>query len=280
MLAQVKLESDQDSNVVSDDGVGAYKLTLAQLEDAGYLKPGTVEFYLSDGTATPTEILTSPSVWTGQAGVTNVNVLLADPKLQAAVQTDLYQSSLQQLRSAGIVTGNEEPAKLAGLVQAGSKYGPTVVKSWVQGTLDNSTTVTDVNQLVRGAQYAVELSNQKISDALKGFSTVQPGSTVTTDRGAIDDAVRAVIGNDKVTTPNYSGFVSTNTEVSNTALLEAQLSQVNSDIASVESQIASLNSATQSRSSGAITNQNRARLFVKLEELQAQQADLRNQLFI
>jgi hypothetical protein len=280
MLAQVKLESDQDSNVISDDGVGAYKLTPEQLENAGYLKPGTVEFYLTDGTATPTEILTSPSVWTGQAGVTNVNVLLTDPKLQAAVQTDLYQSSLQQLRSAGIVTGNEEPAKLAGLVQAGSKYGPDVVKSWVQGTLDNSTTVTNVNQLVRGAQYAVELSNQKISDALKGFSTVQPGSTVTTDRGAIDSAVRAVIGNDKVTTPNYSGFVNTNTEVSSTALLEVQLSQVNSEIASVESQIASLNSAAQSRSSGAITNQNRARLFVKLEELRAQQADLRNQLFI
>jgi len=280
MLAQVKLESGQDSNVVSDEGVGAYKLTPKQLEDAGYLKPGTVEFYLTDGTATPTEILTSPSVWTGQAGVTNVNVLLTDPKLQAAVQTDLYQSSLQQLRSAGIVTGNEEPAKLAGLVQAGSKYGPTVVKSWVQGTLDNTTTVTNVNQLVRGAQYAVELSNQKISDALKGFSTVQPGSTVTTDRGAVDDAVRAVIGNDKVTTPNYSGFVNTNTEVSNTALLEAQLSQVNAEIASVESQIASLNSATQSRSSGATTNQNRVRLFAKLEELRAQQADLRNQLFI
>ena len=280
MLAQVKLESNQDSNVISDEGVGAYKLTPAQLENAGYLKPGTVEFYLTDGTATPTEILTSPSVWTGQAGVTNVNVLLTDPKLQAAVQTDLYQNSLQQLRSAGIVTGNEEPAKLAGLVQAGSKYGPTVVKSWVQGTLDNSTTVTNVNQLVRGAQYAVELSNQKISDALKGFSTVQPGSTSTTDRGAIDRAVREVIGNDKVTTPNYSGFVNTNTEVSSTALLEAQLSQVNSEIASVESQIASLNSAIQSRSSGAITNQNRARLFAKLEELRAQQADLRNQLFI
>ena len=150
----------------------------------------------------------------------------------------------------------------------------------MQGTLDNSTTVTNINQLVRGAQYAVELSDQKISDALKGFSTVQPGSTVTTNRGAIDDAVRAVIGNDKVTTPNYSVFVNTNTEVSNTALLEVQLSQVNAEIASVESQIASLNSATQSRSSGAITNQNRARLFAKLEELRVQQADLRNQLFI
>lgn len=222
-------------------------------------------------------------------------MLLTDPKLQAAVQTDLYQSSLQQLRSAGIVTGNEEPAKLAGLVQAGSKYGPDVVKSWVQGTLDNTTTVTNVNQLVRGAQYAVELSNQKISDALKGFSTVQPGSTVTTDRSSIDSAVRAVIGNDKVTTPNYSGFVNTNTEVSNTALLEAQLSQVNAEIASVEEQIQALNyslSSINSRLTGAEDrpqvlslrksnpSQQRQRLYQRLEELRAQQADLRNQLFI
>lgn len=283
MLAQVKTESNQESNVLSDEGVGAYKLTPSQLEEAGYLKPGTVEFYLTDGTATATEILTSPSVWTGQNGITNVNALLVDPKLQAAVQTDLYQTSLQQLRSAGIVTGNEDPTKLAGLIQAGSKYGPTVVKSWIQGTLGDSTLVSNVNKLVRGAQYAVELSNQKISDALKGFSTVQPGSTITTNRGSVDNAVRAVIGNDKVTTPDYSGISSTNIEGSNIAILESQLSQITQQIASIQNAIDTLNATAQGagqRQGGVSLSAKRAELYQRLEELQAQQAEIRNQLFI
>ena len=280
MLAQTRTLADQDSNILSDEGVGAYKLTPAQLEESGYLKPGTVEFYLTDGTATPVDILSSPSVWTGQAGVNNVNALLIDPKLQAAIQTDLYQVSLQQLRSAGIVTGNEAPDKLAGLVQAGSKYGPTVVKSWVQGTIGDSGLVDSVNKLVRGAQYAVELSNQKISDALKGFSTVQPGSTITTNRTSVDDAVRAVIGNDKVTTPNYSGISANNIEGSNIALLEAQLSQATAEITSIQSQIQQLNTGGQGSQRNTNINQLRANLFNRLEELRARQAEIRNQLFI
>jgi hypothetical protein len=283
MLAQVRVESDQEFNVISDEGVGAYKLTPEQLEEAGYLKPGTVEIYLSDGTATATEILTSPAVWTGQAGVTSVNALLVDPKLQAAVQTDLYQTSLQQLRSAGIVTGSEDPAKLAGLVQAGSKYGPDVVKSWVQGTLSNSPLVASVNQLVRGAQYAVDFSNQKVSDALKGFSTVQPGSTVTTNRTSIDAAVRSVIGNDKVTTPNWSGISSANIEGSNIALLESQLSQISQQIAAIQTSIETLNATIQGssqRQSGVALSTKRAELYQQLEDLRARQAEIRNQLFV
>ncbi len=204
MLAQTRLDSGQDSTDLSEEGLGEYKLTPAQLEAAGYLKPGTVEFYLSDGTATAVDVLTSPSVWTGQAGVSNVSALLSDRNLQAQVQTDLYSQSLQRLRSAGVVTGGEDPAKLAGIVQAGSKYGAETVKQWIQGTLGDSNKNSAINKLVRGAQYAVDLANQKISDALKGYSTTGIGSTSTVNRSGIDSAVTSVIGDAKITTPNYT----------------------------------------------------------------------------
>jgi predicted ATPase len=57
---------------------------------------------------------------------------------------------------------------------------------------------------VRGAQYAVDLANQKISEAAKGYSTAGSSSTSTVNRGAIDAAVSSVINNDKVTTPAYT----------------------------------------------------------------------------
>jgi hypothetical protein len=204
MLAQTRLDARQDSTDLSEEGLGEYKLTPAQLEAAGYLKPGTVEFYLTGGDATAVDVLTSPSVWTGQSGVNNVTSLLSDRSLQASVQTDLYQQSLRALRSAGVVTGGEDPAKLAGLVQAGSKYGAETVKSWIQDKIGDATKNSSINQLVRGAQYAVDLANQKISDALKGYSTTGIGSTSTVNRSGIDAAVSSVIGDAKVTTPNYT----------------------------------------------------------------------------
>jgi len=235
MLAQSSYNVDQSSFEISDDlGVGKYGFTAEQLEAAGYLKPGTVEFYLTDGTATPTEILTSPNVWTGQAGVTNVAALLSDPRLQDAVQTDLYQISLQDLRSQGVVTGNEDPAKLAGLVQASSKYGAETVKSWIKGTVQESTILEDINKLARSAQYAVQLVDKKVSSAIQGFSTVPVTSTNVTVRNIIDGAVSDVIGNPKVPSPNYVGGLDFYANVADSELTytgddEIVLARINSE---------------------------------------------------
>lgn len=206
MLAQTVKDTSQSYNEISDDkGLGKYGLTPQQLENAGYLKPGTVEFYLSDGTATNADILSSPSVWTGQNGVTDAASMLTDTKLQDAVQSDLYQLSLQQLRNNGLVTGNEDPAKLAGLVQAGSRFSPKTIQSWVAGTLTNSSELATINRLARGAQYSVQLATQKISDAIKGYSTVPPSnSTNTVGRSSVDAAVSTVIDNPKVPSPTYT----------------------------------------------------------------------------
>lgn len=205
MLAQSSADVDQDSFEISDDlGVGKYGFDPQQLEAAGYLKPGTNEFYLADSNTGVTDILNNPTVWTGYAGVNNAADLLNDPKLQDNIQADLFQKSLVDLRNAGVVTGTEDPTKLAGLITAGAKYGPTTVKSWIAGTLGNADIVADINKLARGGQYAVQLVNQKISQAVQGFSTTSPSATGTTVRSAVDSALNAVIGNPKVPTPVYS----------------------------------------------------------------------------
>jgi hypothetical protein len=142
-------------------------------------------------------------VWTGRGGVSSVTAVLTDASLQDTIQSDLYLTGLQNLRNAGIATGTEQPAKLAGLVQAASKYSTEVIKPWINGTLANQPLVDTLNKTVRSAQYSVELSTEKINNALKGFSTVPVSSTNTVNRTAVDNAMTSVIGNPKVPTPNY-----------------------------------------------------------------------------
>jgi hypothetical protein len=205
MLAQASKDVPQDAIEISNEyGVGKYGFDPEQLEAAGYLKPGTYEFYLADSETDVTDILNNPTVWTGYAGVNNAADLLNDPKLQDDIQADLLQKSLVDLRDQGIVTGTEDPAKLAGLVQAGAKYGAPTVKGWINGTVGDATLVSNINKLVRGGQYAVELVNQKISQAVQGFSTTSPSATGTTVRTAVDAALNAVIGNSKIPTPVFS----------------------------------------------------------------------------
>jgi hypothetical protein len=235
ILAQTSADVDQESFEISDDlGVGKYGFDPEQLEAAGYLKPGTNEFYLADSESGVTDILNNPTVWTGYAGVNNATDLLNDPKLQDDIQADLLQKSLVDLRNQGIVTGTEDPTKLAGIVSAGAKYGADTVKSWINGTLGDSTLVDSINKLARGGQYAVQLVNQKISQAVQGFSTTSPSATGTTVRTAVDDALGRVIGNAKVPTPVYSNTFDLYANVSNADLTysgddEIVLARVNAE---------------------------------------------------
>jgi len=206
MLAQSSFITKQEYNEISDTkGVGKYGFDAQQLEAAGYLKPGTVEFFLSGGTTVNTStVLASPSVWTGKSGAGSLASLLSDSKLQDLVQTELFSESLNTLKATGIVTGQEDPSKLAGLISVGSKYGPETVKTWIKGGTLTEEVTDNMNALARGSQFAVDLSIQKVNDALKGFTTVANNSTNTVSRGLINNAVEQIIGNPKVPAPNYT----------------------------------------------------------------------------
>lgn len=203
MLAQQSFVTGQAYNVISDvKGVGKYGFSAQQLEDAGYLKPGTVEFYLGRE-ASESTILQSPNVWTGLAGVDNVSTLLNDEKLQSAIQLDLYQSALTDLQNANIMTGQEDASVLGGLVQATSVYPVATVKNWLTDTLGDNAQVTDINTMVRGSQYAVLLADGKINEALQGFTTETVDATGTVDRSAVDDVASSIVTDAKVELPGW-----------------------------------------------------------------------------
>lgn len=269
MLAQASADVPQAFNEISNElGVGKFGLSADQLEKAGFLKPGTVDFYLQDATATLTDVLQSPSVWTGAESVTNLGSFLGDEQLQDIAQTNLYQTALTDLKNNGIATGQESPSKLAGLVQAGSKYGADGVKKWIADTDLDSVVKSDVDKLVRGAQYSVDLSTEKLNENIKGYTTASNQSSNTTIRSSVDVAVKQVINNEKVPAPSYTRRLVSTGNQAEISRLQNAVSAVTSEIKSASDSYIASNPGTQFRDF--VRTPQYSSLVAKRDELQRQ----------
>jgi hypothetical protein len=208
LLAQTRLDVGQSFDAVSlDKGIGEFGISAAQLEGAGFLKPGTVQTYLKDP-AQLESVLRSPSVWTGKADVGNLGSLLADPALQSITQNEIMVSALDGLRSAGVVTGSERPQDLASVVQTAARFGVNTTVAWINGAAPPDVT-TELKSVAKSAQYAVNFVNNKATELVSGGIQLG-GFTGTVERGQLDQAVTNIIGNAKVPTPNFGqGLYST-----------------------------------------------------------------------
>ena len=68
MVAQSSKLVEQKSNEISNkNGVGKFGFGAVELETAGFLKPGTADFFLKDATADISTVLGSASVWSGNS---------------------------------------------------------------------------------------------------------------------------------------------------------------------------------------------------------------------
>jgi len=193
MLAQASKQVPQNFDVVSDlNGVGKFGFTAEQLEKTGFLKPGTSDFFLKDPTTNLTTVLSNSSVWSGLNGVNNVNDFLSNESLQDNTQTDLLNIGLSELQNLGVATGLENVADLAGLVQGAAKYGGEAVSKWVNGSATLGETVAgvssnvisslDMDSIVQGGKYAIDLVSEKIPASLQGVTSI----TSLTNLGNID----------------------------------------------------------------------------------------------
>ena len=110
LMAQLSAQVGQAYNVMTvEKGIGMFGFSSWQLEQLGYIKPGTTVTYLNspDLTTNPPnfiEVMNSPTIWTGLNGVTSVDVILASKELQVKIQNDLMQQSYNSLLAAGLIT--------------------------------------------------------------------------------------------------------------------------------------------------------------------------------
>ena len=228
MLAQASLNIPQSANEISSSiGVGKYGFSAEQLENAGYLKSGTTEFFLKDGTANLETVLQSTSVWSGKNGVSTLNGVLGDENLQDVIKTDLYATSFNELRSEGILTGIETPDSVAALVEPASQFGTASVKQWVNNTVPDEAGTTTISKASRSAQYSVNLVDSKLSEEIKGFNTQSQQSVNTVSRSVVDESVTSVITETKVAPKTYTRSVTNSVDPQAEAQRNAILEQIN-----------------------------------------------------
>lgn len=104
LQAQLINQVDQDSNVITQEkGIGKYGFNCLQLEQLGYVKPGTWSRFLSETPDQFVSVMNSPGVWTGLGGIDNLQSLLDDEDSQNRVQNQLMQVSYESLLATGAI---------------------------------------------------------------------------------------------------------------------------------------------------------------------------------
>jgi len=201
-LAQASKLVGQDADVVSNTaGVGKFGFDGAQLESAGILKPGVTAQYLQSGANKLTDVLKSPTVFTGKDGIESLTDLLGSVSKQNGIQQNLMAKGLDGLKQVGIPTDSLNPAALAGTALNAAK-SLTATVDWAKGLPIPSDLKGQFDKVARDGAFAVDFANQKVNNALKQEIVPEPASD-TVNRETVNAAASRVVGNAKVPAVSY-----------------------------------------------------------------------------
>jgi hypothetical protein len=187
IMAQVANSVGQDpTEMTNDKGVGQYGLSCQQLEMAGYVKPGTWQQFLQNGSSTLTDVLDAPGIWTGLGGVNNASDFLNNNAIQHTAQSRLMTQGYNSLQAAGVIetpaaqsisavqgvvyTGATTPlvtatsiltdgvnSQIGSLVANSSRFGTQLTSQWAQG-LPSLTSLTSNLTSIKGIGSLANLS--------------------------------------------------------------------------------------------------------------------------
>lgn len=201
VLAQTKKIVGQAPDKLTDNkGVGSYGFDLKQLENAGYLKPGTSAI-VATGTKTISSVLKSPSVFTGKDGVKDANGILSNTSIQDKTQQGLMAQGSAGLKSLGVPVDTIGSANAAGLLTSAAKSLPDTA-AFINGLPLSPAVSASINTAISLGAYAVKLTDIKIPAAFKEETTPTPAAD-TTNRETVNAASNRIIGNEKIPKPNY-----------------------------------------------------------------------------
>ena len=202
-LAQASKLVGQASDTVSNTlGVGKFGFDGAQLESAGILKPGVAAQYLQSGANKLTDVLKSPTVFTGKDGIKSLTDLLDSVPKQNNIQQGLMAKGLEGLKQVGIPTGSLNPAALVGTALNAAKSLPATV-DWAKGLPLPGDLKSKFDAVARDGAFAVDFANQKVNNALKQEIVPEPASD-TVNRETVNAAASRVVGNAKVPAVSYN----------------------------------------------------------------------------
>jgi len=123
LLAQIANYVAQAPDVMSDTtGVGQYGFDCQQLEQSGYVKPGTYREFIFDPSPL-TSVLSAPGIWTGRNGINSATEFLNNPVAQNNAMATLLQQSYTSLTANGTITPPFAPPVTAAVGQVFTQSG-------------------------------------------------------------------------------------------------------------------------------------------------------------
>jgi len=185
-------------------GIGLYGQSVNSLILTGYLLPATANLILDPSLVSV--VLSSPAVWSGLNGITNLIDYLSNADLQNQAQINLMIGAYQGLVDAGVFTGNQTAKFEATFLQPAAHYGVDTVIAWIAGRLDTNT-ANLLSISARQGQYAIDF----MANNTTAISSIPSplGVTGTTIRDAVHQAVTEVIGNEKIPAIDFGGAAAT-----------------------------------------------------------------------
>ena len=159
LMAQVANLVDQPATVMTNDkGVGQYGLECQQLEMAGYVKPGTYQQFLQNGSSTLVDVLNAPGIWTGLGGINSSTDFLNNLSAQNTAQATLMSNSYDSLQAAGVIAtpGAQSVSAVVSEVYTGSNQALTTATASVTNTVNGQVAALVTNS----SQYGTSLAAQ------------------------------------------------------------------------------------------------------------------------
>lgn len=198
LLAQRVKSVAQDLSAVSaDKGIGKYGLSLPQLEQAGYIKPGTSNL-LATGVSL-TNILNNPASWTGKDNVENFNLFATNPAAQQSAQQQVFNQAYSALQAQGLIPPNILPQDLGAILNTAATFNTQTAVDWLQNKLSPET-VAVLNAAARVGQYATAASQVATLAGQGSLSTaiMLAGSTLGLGGAGLTQATVALSTFEKV----------------------------------------------------------------------------------
>ena len=216
VIAQIANLVDQPYDVIStDQGIGEYGLGTPQLEQTGYLKPGTSN-YPNFNCA-----VSSPSVWTGKDGVYSLNDVLTNPTLQTKMQTQVMQTSYDSLTAAGTI---QEPTTAPATVSKGQVYTNNGLSTLTAASLVTGTAAlsSNFNSIISTSLAGASNISNFLSNPVTNISTLASGAVNT-----VTQSIASLGTNTLATANNLVNTTINNTVGQATALVTGVSNAVN-----------------------------------------------------
>ena len=180
--------------------VGSLAQTAQTLEKSSVLKPGSATLVqaLIDSGANANVAL-AQNLFTGKSGAENLQIYTQNVPAQVDTQVTTFQQAQTSLTQSGVITGNEAPGQIAGLVTSASQVSVSETVSFVKNTVNKSSGLTSYgfgNNLITGAGNSVSqaISSGNFSANL-GTNTTGGLGSLSASLAGLGAAARAGLSN-------------------------------------------------------------------------------------